>query len=396
MEATFQRKLKDIPELVEQLRTEKARQKDYLLPQAGIEMQVALPVNDEAGKGEVFLKVGEKQLRVMDQAHGQIAGKMEIPKKYYDRMLVGDGKDQGLLAENVNHWMLKSSKKKRFVRAVDDTIRAFLGSRYRPIAHLDLVTQAVQVITGQEPGGNHGKSWAQGARCFSWMLNPMNLDVEFVNPRISVDMNNLAAGYKIDEEVDFIPDSPTHGWLRAAGAGRVFPTVRIRNSETGHGGLTVTAGFYEAICDNTCHIGFSMATIHVGRELSEQELWSEVTHQQINATIFSKTRDVVRACFNPDELLKWAKRFKGLEEIEVHNINETVDHCIELGGMTEGLRDDILAAYYATTQHRGNLFDVQRAFTGAAHALRETKPETAANLEDLGGLIIERGKAVVK
>lgn len=414
MNTKFQRKLKDIPELVERLREEKARQKDYLLPQAGIEMQAGVEQVDGKDKGVVTLKVGTDTLKVMDQAHGQVAGKLEIPGKYYNRMLAGDPRDQGLLAENVNHWLLKgeNKKKKRFVRAIDGTVRAFLGSRYRPVSHLDLVTQAVQVVMGMEDG-DQKKPWAKGARCFAWAMDPMRLDVEFVNPCISVDMDHLDQGYSVHEPtvdkdnggggtqftyaggVKESSNPAQGGWFHKPGTHLVFPSVRIQNSETGHGGLTVTAGLYEAICDNTSHIGFSLAQIHVGRELTEAELWSPETHQRINATIFSKTRDVMRSCFNPDELLKWCKRFKGLEEIQVHDVSKATEHIIGLTDMSEGLRDDILAAYYATTSQRGNLYDLQRAVTGAAHTFRETDAKTAAGLEDLGGLIIEQGVKVL-
>ena len=408
----FRRTLKDIPELVERLESEKARQKDYLAPQEKIKFHV-----DDEGAGEVQMVLDGKDvtLGIMEQAHSQIAGKCEIPKGYYDRMLHGDKidaknfagnnfperskanliSDKRLLVENLNHWMERAKAKKRFVRTVDAQVRGFLGGRYRPVSHLDLVTQAVMVTTGNEPG-EHEQPWAKGARCFAWKIDPMNLDVEFVNPMIQVDLNRLDEGVKILDEKDFfVPDSPTHGWLRGQGDGKVFPTVRIRNSETGHGGLNVQAGLYESICDNSAHIGVSLAQIHVGRELTEAEIWSPDTHRKINEVIFAKTRDAVRAAFNPQELLKWAKRFKGLEDVEVADVKEATEHIIEIAGMDKGIRDEIMGAYYAMTRQRNNLFDLSRAFTGAAHAIREDKPEASAALEDLGGRIIEDGAAIL-
>ena len=413
------RKLVDIPELVERLRDEKSRQKDYLADQGSMEVSVATNIVVGADKQpkevpEFRLSLGNGvNVGVLDQAHGQIAGKLDIPKRYYDRMLKGIKEDVDLLADNVNHWLEKQGKKRRLIRTIDGLTRAYLGSRYRPLSHLDVVTQAVMVVTGQEPD-SHDQPWAKGARCFSWALNPMKLDVEFVNPCITVDLNHLDQGFKIEDfkhdkdnggggtgfvyaghGIQESSNGAQGGWWHKPGTLRVMPTVRISNSETGHGGLTVTAGLYEAICDNTSHIGQSLAQIHIGGELKEDELWSPETQQKINAVIFSKVRDVTRNAFNPELLLTWAKRFKGLEEVQVHNVKEAVGHVIELGGLNEDLRDDILAAYHGMTEARGNLFDLQRAVTGTAHVIREKDADIAGKLEDLGGLMIEWGAKVL-
>src|SRR3972149_4135595 len=60
-------------------------------------------------------------------AHGQLAEKVQIPQKYYSRML--DTKNFGLLADNVNTWL--PSEDKRMIRILDGNIRAILSDRYR-------------------------------------------------------------------------------------------------------------------------------------------------------------------------------------------------------------------------------------------------------------------------
>lgn len=423
MSTTMKRVLKDIPELVERLREERARQKDYLPTQGSMSFQVEeVPMVDKDGKAgwkPTVKLVGAAQglaLDIMEQAHSQVANKQDIPFRYYKRMLTGGRLELDLLCQNVNHWLSVQVKKKRLIRTIDGQVRAFLGSRYRIISHLDLVTQAVMVVTGQEKADTlQDQPWAKGARCFSWALSPMNLDVSFVNPAITVDLNNLAAGYTIHDTqhqkdnggggTGFLyaghgtveSSNPRQGgwFMKPEGGSQVMPAVRIRNSETGHGGLTVTAGLYEAICDNTSHLGTQLAQVHLGGELDEKVLWSADTNDRMNQVIMAKVRDVVRSAFNPDELLKWAKRFKGLETVQVEDLKETVANLVTLGGLNEGVRDDILAAYHGMTQARGNLFDVQRGVTAAAHGLREGAPDVAASLEDLGGTIIEQGAKVL-
>lgn len=400
---TLTRRLLDIPELVVRLRDEKSRQKDLLVTQQNVKAVVAdqPSVNasgDPVVRQEVVLAVeGHGEVALLEQAHGQVAGKLDIPARYYNRMKDGSAGDKLLAAMNVNHWLSKEPKKRRLVRLQDGVVRAWLGSRYRPISHLDVLTQAVMVVTGQEkePGVN-----AVGARCYGWHLSPSRLDVSFVNPCMAVDLADLSKGVLTAGEDGFkAPEGPSgHGWLRGViGDGGLFPAVRIRNSETGHGGLEVTGGLYEAICDNTAHLGVQMAQVHLGAELTGGKglTWSEDTNRRMNEVIFSKVRDVVRTAFSPEALLSWSKRFKGLEQVELADVKEATAKLVSLAGLTEDVRDDILAAYYAGTQARANLFDLQRAVTGAAHLVREKDALKAAALEDLGGLVVAHGAKVL-
>ncbi|MEO0242792.1 MAG: hypothetical protein ABIM42_07155 [candidate division WOR-3 bacterium] len=70
-----------------------------------------------------------------DWAHGQLADKLGIPRKYYERMR-GEGKAE-LLAENINAWIC--DKERRLLRILDGKIRAILSDRYKIIDNYDLV-----------------------------------------------------------------------------------------------------------------------------------------------------------------------------------------------------------------------------------------------------------------
>lgn len=389
------RTLKDIPQLIELLKKEKARETDFLAKQEDMGMSWSAVPGDAP-----MVKAKGKTWGLMEQAHRQVAEKAGIPQGYYFRMMKEEPR---LLTENVNTWWKHEGGKRRLVRCVDDQFRAFLSDRYRPISHLDVVTTAVQVVTGQGAAGS--AKWAEGARCFSWAMSPMKLDVEFVNPRIAVDLNALDKGFRVSDEESI----DGHGWVRPQGQGPrrgmygppkdgeplwVFPSCRLRNSETGHGGLTVDAGIYEAICDNTCHLGVSMNQVHLGKELEESDLWSQDTLKKINVVVFAKVQDIFRQVFDPAKLLVMARRFKGLEDIEV-DAREAADQVVKLNGLTEDIRDEILAAYHAMTAGRPNLFDFQRGVTGAAHAVRAEQPEVAGQLEDIGGRIIMEGMKVL-
>ena len=60
-------------------------------------------------------------------AHQQIASRLGIPIKYYQRM---QAEAPALLDENVNN-LLEQTPAKRMVRVMDGNVRAFLSDLYR-------------------------------------------------------------------------------------------------------------------------------------------------------------------------------------------------------------------------------------------------------------------------
>jgi len=407
----YERKLRDIPELVEKLRDEQKRSRDYMAQQDGLQLHM-----DAEGALELELKrpSGNLSFGLMEQAHMQVAERLGIPASYYRRMLEGAGdkmlkEDRGLLVDNVNYWLLREGKKKRLVRTIDGNLRSYLSNRYRPISHLDLVTQVVQVASNMLPA-NSERNWALGARCFDFTLDSKRLDVCFVNPRWGVDLEKISgamAGLVIDEAGipqheafrEFKPEDLDEGGLyrgrRDNGTAWLFPAMRVRNSETGHGGMEASSMMFEGACLNGSVRGIGISRIHLGRELDENELWSTDTMQKINRVIFAQVKDITLATFKPSGLLTIALKFKGLQQFEI-NPRKAADQIVELHGMTEEIRDEILDAYMATTQARGTLFDFQRGVTAAAHAFRIEQPAVASQLEEIGGDILERGMLALK
>src|SRR5665213_2578743 len=77
----------------------------------------------------------EQEFNINDLAHTQIAGRLDIPQKYYDYMRE---KAPGLLKDNVNYWFTRKPET-RLVRTLDNRVRAFLSSSYRPLDNFKLV-----------------------------------------------------------------------------------------------------------------------------------------------------------------------------------------------------------------------------------------------------------------
>ena len=394
------RVIKDIPELVETIREQRARTKDYVIPAGGIDPVVNY--DDEDMPVEVSLRLktngGYTKWGVESQVHGQLAGKTGINAHYYRKMMA---EAPDLLQTNLKYWFEKLAEKgKRYlVRMLDLNVRAFLSDRYRPIDHLDLLTTAVKIITGQGAGG---VDYAQGAKCFSWTLTPTNMNVCLFNPAMQVDLNDLDKGVQFNG--DWERDS--HGWYKAKDTREVsdrpspdkphvvFPACRITNSETGHGGLGIQAGFAELICSNAAWIGEKFGTRHLGKTLEVDDVLSPDTIRKQNEVIYAKTGDYVRQVFSPEKLLEFCKKTKGLQEIEV-DPKEAINNIAKLDNITEDMREDILAAY-SPIGNKDTMLDVQRAVTRAAQQYQEESPDKTFVLEELGGTLIEKPELATK
>ena len=72
---------------------------------------------------------------------------LNIPRKYYDRMLQ---ENIELLAHNVNCWLHREPKQ-RMIRTIDGRARAFLSNRYRRIDNIDIAKITLPIIQ-QMPG----------------------------------------------------------------------------------------------------------------------------------------------------------------------------------------------------------------------------------------------------
>ena len=80
--------------------------------------------------------------RITDIAHRQIADRLNIPYKYYERKRLDY---PALLDKNVNGWLLKHPER-RMLRTLDGKLRAFLSDRYRRLDNLELVDHVLPVI----------------------------------------------------------------------------------------------------------------------------------------------------------------------------------------------------------------------------------------------------------
>lgn len=201
--------------------------------------------------------------QISDLAHSQIAGRLNIPQKYYDLMLK---ESPALLADNVNHWF-GTKHETRLIRTLDNRVRAFLSSSYRPLDNFKLVETVLP------------KLQKLNATIESAEITERNLYIKAVFNQIEGTV----------EKGDIVKMG-----------------LIVSNSEVGCGSLKVEPLIYRLVCKNGMIVAdSSIRKYHVGRRSEEDNAQEYFRNATRNATriaddkaFWMKVRDVIDATVN--------------------------------------------------------------------------------------------------
>ncbi len=241
---------KSLTELAMELERQSSAKTDYIANTLALEMT---PNGNLAIEGD-----SHQEFPITAHAHAQIAARLDIPAKYYNRM---KAEVPELLAANVNKWF-HSKPSRRMVRTLDGSMRAFLSDRYRRLDNFDLASAALPILAGMGEGIEIVSSELTGSRMY----------IKAINRRLELSVKK--------------------GDVVQAG-------VCITNSEVGIGSLKVEPLVYRLICLNGL-IAQDYATkkYHVGRVADEgeaYELYSDETLKADDKAFYLKVQDTVRA-----------------------------------------------------------------------------------------------------
>lgn len=255
----------------------------------------------------------------------QIGGRVQIPQKYMDRMLEAA---PDLFATNVNHWFSANPEQRmlRTLRNGQNTARAFLSNRYRPLDNADIAEKILPRLSDM------------GLEVKSAAVTEQRLYIQAVSPKM------LAEVPKVGDQVQ---------------AGLI-----ISNSEVGAGSLQVRHLIYTLRCTNGMVAENIVKQNHIGRKGTggfgdlfdndeAQELFSDETRKADDKAFWMKVQDLMKAMFTKekfDAIVNGLNRTtavdldKPLDTVEVLNTrfgwNETekesvLNHLIKGGDMTQ-------------------------------------------------------------
>ncbi|WP_019555357.1 DUF932 domain-containing protein [Propionispira raffinosivorans] len=242
-----------IMELAKELERQRAVRKDYIADTRSLEFTtqkgistLSLGIND-----------GLEQFAVNELAHQQIASRLQIPQRYYNKMRE---EYPSLLDENINSWFDKNSDR-RMIRTLDGSVRAFLSDRYRRLDNLELADAVLPIIKEM-----------RGAEILSSQVTETHMYIKVINKKMKAEV----------------------------GVGDIVQAgLVISNSEVGLGSLKVEPLLYRLVCKNGLIVkDYTQKRYHVGKQIeiddTAYEIYSDETLQADDKAFFMKVQDTVR------------------------------------------------------------------------------------------------------
>jgi hypothetical protein len=247
---------------------------------------------------------GAGEYEVTGHAHSQIAQRLSIPQKYYDRMRA-DAPD--LLAHNVNHWFM-AQPEPRLIRILGDRARAFLSNRYRILDHYDLLNAVLP------------RMHRVGCTLASMELTERRMYLKCLFPQIE---REVAVGDVVQ-------------------AGIV-----ISNSEVGLGSVRVEPLIYRLVCLNGLIApDGGLSKYHLGRAYGDEEaafeLYREETIAATDKAFWMQVEDVVDALLTPEVFDRLVNRLREARQQRITDIPQVVEVTRRRLQLTDVERDGVL------------------------------------------------------
>ena len=326
-------------ELAEEVqRIEEAKQ-DYLYPAKSLTM-----IDDE------YLSLPKTDgLKITDNAHQQIAQKLDIPKKYYDKM----ASVPGLRTHNVNTWF-RESESKNLVRTVDGKARAFLSDRFKPIDNFLVLNGFLPVVKDME----------MTIKSCTLTENKMYLQVIFP---------------QIHDEIEV-------GDVVALGA-------ILQNSEVGRGAFDVRTFIERLKCKNGMVGQSVLRQYHAGRrigdEIEDYDIFKDDTIQAELVSFQKRMRDILSSVVSDLYFQNAVNKMRIANGQQIEDIPETIGNVTRKYNLSQDEEKNVLKNIIAD----GNTtrWGLANGITALAHEIEDA--ERQYEVEKIGYDIIELSKS---
>ena len=248
---------KSITQLAQELERQRQARKDYIADTR------SLYVETDKGKSRLTVNLDDnaETFILNELAHKQLAERLQIPQKYYNKMRF---EYSSLLDDNINSWLEKTPER-RMIRTLDGNVRAFLSDRYRRLDNLELADAVFPIIQEMKV-----------AEIVSSEVTETNMYIKIINKKLKAE---VAVGDVVQ-------------------AGLV-----ISNSEVGLGSLKVEPLIFRLVCKNGLIVkDYAQKRYHVGKQIdnddSAYEIFSDETLAQDDRAFFMKVQDTVRVAID--------------------------------------------------------------------------------------------------
>ena len=334
-----------LQELGRELQRQRNNRQDFLADTRSLEMES----NNYGSTVHLSLDGKTYGFGVNEVAHQQIASRLNIPYRYYQKM---QAENPELLDRNVNTWLVQNPER-RMIRVLDGNVRAFLSDRYRRLDNLELCAAVLPVI-----------SEMKGATIESCEVTPNRMYLKVVNKKLKAEVS--------------VGDVVIAGFV-------------ISNSEVGLGSLRVEPLIFRLICKNglICKDNYQKK-YHVGKQVnlsedSAYELYRDETLAQDDKTFFMKVQDIVRSAVNENKFLMTVNKLRETTQIPLNREPmKTVELLADKFILTENERNNIFTALVRNDDH--TRYGLLNAVTEASKLAKNY--DRATELERMGGEIL--------
>jgi len=327
--------------LAQQLQSDAAIAKDFVGHTSKMRMTPA---------GDLTLDQGSSalSLHLTGIAHRQVADRMGIPYKYYDRMR-SDASD--LLATNVNRWF-DQTPANRMVRTHGNTARAFLSDSYRPLDNVEVASAILPKLI------------ESGLEVVSSQITDRRLYIQARNPKMEGEV----------KQGDVIQSG-----------------LVISNSEVGHGSLAISELDFRLICTNGMIGQDVVRQVHAGGGRKGNvsfaaEVFKTETRQAADRAFWMEARDAVDDILSRDRFDRRLDAMKRVAGIEITKPQKAVEKVVELiPSLTQGDGESILD--HLAKGGDMSQWGLANAVTAMAHD--ESDYDRSVDFERLGTTVVQ-------
>lgn len=347
-----------VRETMERLVNEGRIAQDYIAP-IGVNLKINdhSPVITFSANGSLRMDMPDGQFALHDNAIGQLADRMGIPKRYLRGLASGEPWAKQLAATLLNEHSGWTQRSRVLVRTVGTQVRGVLSDSYRRLNSVEILTAFVQ------------EAAQQGAVISDAYMNDTKIWAETILP------------------------TPLTVPTAKNGDVVIFAGARFSTSDYGDGAVDMRAFLLNGACLNGMVRESVMKQVHLGSKLPDNLQLSQQTYELDTKTTVSAVRDLTKGLFSKDNLMKKAIEIQGASEMEV-DFEHELKRLTRDGGLLKQEGKEVEKILMRNDPEDGvqggaTLWKLTQAIT--AHA-RELSPERSRELHELSGQLLNRVK----
>jgi hypothetical protein len=309
-----------------------------------------------------------------------------IPSRFIRELATAYPSEAGALLTGLLNKNSKANPKgeKHLVRCLDNKVRAFLSNSFRIVDHIDILFKALEVAK------------PLGARPIECRLTDTKMHLKLVDFNVFDTLDHTTqTGHNWHTfggagNQDMLRRTDMADWINKPGKNgidpnKVHPCITISNSETGHGSVNVSFGFFWSACCNGAIIEVGLRSVHLGsrKEVGILTSYAQDTQQSEAATVLLKIRDILTNAFDKKLFTSYISKAKAAATDRILSPTNAVDNILKASSLNASDRDALLSHFLRDyTPTRAGL-------VGALTRYAQDLPvEKATDLETFAGRLL--------